>query len=119
MKFLNLSIFDPSNAELQKDIIIIAGFVIVIALVNITFIWVFNRIIGSDQTRNWRHQLVGFLMTGGVAGGALAFALFEIDPWAIGQGIAGGVVAACLIGLMVPKRLSAEMTATLEGQPRD
>jgi hypothetical protein len=119
MKFLNLSIFDPTRGDIYKDIWTIAGFVLVIALVNITFIVILGRVIGSDSSKNWTYQLAGFLITGGVAGGALAFALFEIDISAIGQGTAGGIVAALLIGLMVPRRLSSRMTATLEGGPRE
>ncbi len=119
MKFLNLSIFDPSNVDLEKDIMVIAGFVAVIALVNIVFIRGLGALIGSDAAKNWVYQLIGFLITGGVAGGVLAFALFEIDVPAIAQGVCGGVIAAALIGLMVPKRLSGQMTATLEGAPRD
>lgn len=115
MKFLNLSIFQPSDPNMLKDIITIAQFTVVIAVANIVFIFLIRRLINSDQSKNWLVQLVGFLAGGAIAGGVLAFALFELNPAAIGQGIVGGIIAAALIGLMVPKALSRRMTATLTG----
>ncbi len=115
MKFLNLSVFQPDDPAFVRDIVTIGAFTLVIAAVNIGFISLLGRIIGNDPSRNFFSQLVGFLLAGGIAGGVLAFALFELDAAAIGQGVAGGLVAACLIGLMVPRTLSKRMTATLEG----
>jgi hypothetical protein len=115
MKFLNLSVFQPEDPSFMRDIVTIGAFTLVIAIVNIGFISVLGKMIGKDPSRNFFSQLVGFLLAGGIAGGVLAFALFELDAAAIGQGVAGGLVAACLIGLMVPRTLSKRMTATLEG----
>ena len=115
MKFLNLSVFDPSNPQFVRDIITIAEFALVIAGVNIVFIVLGSRLFGTDASKNFLVQLVGFLLGGALAGGILAFALFEQNTSAILQGIAGGIVAALLIGLMVPRTLSRRMTATLEG----
>lgn len=115
MKFLNLSVFEPSNPAFMRDIITIAEFALVIAGVNIIFIVFGSRFFGADASKNFLVQLVGFLLAGALAGGILAFALFEQNTSAILQGIAGGVVAALLIGLMVPRTLSRRMTATLSG----
>ncbi len=115
MKFLNLSIFAPSDPNMLKDILTIAQFTVVIVLANIVFIFLIRRLVDSNQSRNWLIQLIGFLAGGAIAGGVLAFALFELNPVAIGQGIVGGIIAAALIGLMVPKTLSRRMTATLTG----
>ncbi len=61
---------------------------------------------------NWRD----FFVERSHSGGVLAFALFETNFTAILQGIVGGVIAAALIGLMVPATLSSRMTATLTGE---
>jgi hypothetical protein len=118
MKFLNLSIFEPSDPGFERNIITIGAFALVIAAVNIGFISLLSKVIGGDGSKNFFAQLVMFLTAGGIAGGVLAFAVFEMAPAIIAQGVAGGVVAACLIGLMVPRTLSKRMTATLEGEPR-
>ncbi len=115
MKFLNLSVFDPSNQNFVGDIVTIAEFALVIAGVNVLFIVFGSRLFGTDPSKNFLIQLVGFLLAGAMAGGILAFALFEQNVSAILQGIAGGVVAALLIALMVPGTLSRRMTATLSG----
>jgi hypothetical protein len=115
MKFLNLSVFDPSNQNFVGDIVTIAEFALVIAGVNVMFILFGSRLFGTDPSKNFLIQLVGFLLAGAMAGGILAFALFEQNTSAILQGIAGGVVAALLIALMVPRTLSRRMTATLSG----
>ncbi len=115
MKFLNLSVFDPSNQNFVRDIVTIAEFALIIAGVNMIFILFGSRLFGTDPSKNFVIQLVGFLLAGALAGGILAFALFEQNTSAILQGIAGGVVAAILIALMVPRTLSRRMTATLSG----
>ncbi|MDQ7781668.1 MAG: hypothetical protein RDU20_02235 [Desulfomonilaceae bacterium] len=115
MKFLNLSVFDPSNENFVRDIVTIAEFALVIAVVNIAFILYGSRLFGTDTSRNFLIQLVGFLLAGALSGGILAFALFEQNTSAILQGIAGGLIAALLIALMVPRTLSRRMTATLSG----
>ncbi len=116
MKFLNLSVFQPSDPNFTQDILVIGEFTLVIAAVNILFVYVGGRVFSQDTSRNFFLQLVGFLLSGALAGGVLAFALFEANFTAILQGITGGVVAAALIGLMVPARLSSRMTATLTGE---
>ncbi len=116
MKFMNLSVFQPSDPNFTQDILVIGEFTLVIAAVNILFVYVGGRVFTQDTSRNFFLQLVGFLLSGALAGGVLAFALFEANFTAILQGITGGVVAAALIGLMVPARLSSRMTATLTGE---
>jgi len=115
MKFLNLSIFDPSDPGFAKDIVTIAEFALVVAAVNVGVILIGSRVYGTEASRNFIVQLAGFVLSGALAGGILAFALFEQDVSAILQGIAGGIVAALLIGLMVPKTLSRRLTETLAG----
>ncbi|MFH0824847.1 MAG: hypothetical protein V2B18_19005 [Pseudomonadota bacterium] len=115
MKFLNLAEFQPTNPAFVKDIVAIGLFTVVVVGANIFFIYMASRIFDSDQEKNWTIQLVGFLICGGLAGGVLAFALFELNIIAIGQGILGGVVAALPIALMVPRRLSRSVTAALTG----
>ena len=115
MKFLNLSIFQPSDPRFLGDIVTIGEFALVIAAVNILFISVGSSIFSGNASKNFAVQLMGFLFSGAIGGGILAFALFEHNIWAILQGTAGGIFAATLIGLMVPKVLSRRMTATLSG----
>jgi len=115
MKFLNLSVFEPTDPRFASDIMTIAEFAVAVAAVNIVFVVFGSRLFGPDASTNFFVQLAGFLAGGAIAGGILAFALFEQNLPAILQGIAGGVVAALLIGLMVPKTLSKRMTATLSG----
>jgi hypothetical protein len=115
MKFLNLSVFEPSNPKFMRDIVTIGEFALAVAGVNLLFIFIGGRLFGSNQSRNWWTQLIGFLIGGAIAGGVLSFALFEMDWKAIAQGMSGGVVAAILISLMVPRSLSRRMTATLTG----
>jgi len=115
MKFLNLSIFQPSDPRFLGDIVTIGEFALVIAAVNILFISVGSSIFSGNASKNFVVQLTGFLFSGAIGGGILAFALFEHNIWAILQGTAGGIFAATLIGLMVPKVLSRRMTATLSG----
>ncbi|MGC8602273.1 MAG: hypothetical protein ACP5VS_01145 [Desulfomonilaceae bacterium] len=115
MKFLNLSVFQPSDPGFARNIYMIGVFALVIAGVNITFIFLGSRVFNPNVSRNFVVQLLGFLFSGGIGGGILAFALFEIDATKICQGVLGGVIAAALIGLMVPKTLSKRLTATLTG----
>jgi len=115
MKFLNLSVFEPSNPNFVRDIVTIAEFALVIAGVNVIFIFVGSRVFGANASKNFAIQVVGFLLSGAMAGGILAFALFELNGTAILQGITGGVIAAGLIGLMVPRMLSRRMSVTLGG----
>ncbi len=115
MKFLNLSIFQPGDPRFLRDIITIGEFALLIAVVNIAFIYAGSRLFGPDASRNFVIQAVGFVLAGAFSGGIVAFALFEHDVPALCQGMVGGVVAAVLIGVMVPKTLSRRMSATLTG----
>lgn len=115
MKFLNLSVFEPTDPRFVRDLLTIAEFALAVAVVNIGFIVFVGRMIGTETSKNTVVQLVAFVAGGALAGGILAFALFEQNTTAIFQGIAGGIVAAVLIALMVPKTLSRRMTATLSG----
>ncbi len=67
---------------------------------------VISRAITENTTRNWNFQLIYFLISGGIAGGVLALAVYELKVLQIVQGFIGGVIAALLIGFMVPKTLS-------------
>ncbi len=115
MRFLNLSVFQPSDPGFARNIYMIGALALVIAGVNITFIFLGSRIFNPNISRNFFVQLLGFLFSGGLGGGILAFALFELDTTKICQGVFGGIIAAALIGLMVPKTLSKRLTATLSG----
>lgn len=115
MKFLNLSVFDPTNPQFVKDIWTIVEFALVIIGVNVAFILFGARLFGESSPKNFALQLTGFVLSGALGGGVLAFALFEQNVFAILQGIAGGIVAALLIGLMVPRTLSRRLTEVLSG----
>ncbi len=115
MKFLNLSIFQPSDPRFSQDIKMIVAFALVIAFVNILLLFIGSRLFRKDSPNNYYIQLVGFFTGGALSGAILAFAVFEIDFIKIGQGAIGGLIAAALIGFMVPKMLSKRMTATLSG----
>ncbi len=115
MKFLNLSIFAPSNPAFVKNIVAIGEFALVVAGTNVLFIFLGSRMFGSDQSKNWTIQLTGFVMSGAIAGGILSFALFGKDFLAIAQGAVGGIVAAGVISLMNPRTLSKRVTASLTG----
>lgn len=115
MKFLNLSIFQPSDPRFSQDIKMIVAFAVVIAFVNILLLVIGSRLFRKDSPNNYYIQLVGFFIGGALSGAILAFAVFEIDFVKIGQGAIGGLIAAALIGFMVPKMLSKRMTATLSG----
>ena len=67
---------------------------------------VVSRSITENITRNWNFQLIYFLISGGIAGGVLALAVYELKILQILQGFIGGVIAALLIGIMVPKTLA-------------
>lgn len=115
MKFLNLSVFEPTDPRFVRDALTIAEFALAVVAVNVAFIFLGSKMFGNDSSKNFWLQLAGFVLGGAVAGGVLAFALFEQNTGAILQGVAGGIVAALLIGLMVPRTLSRRMTATLSG----
>ena len=115
MKFLNLSIFQPSDPRFYQDIKMIAAFALVIAGVNILLLVAGSKVFNRESPNNYYIQLAGFLIGGALSGAILAFAVFELEPSKILQGAIGGVIAAALIGFMVPRSLSKRMTATLSG----
>jgi hypothetical protein len=115
MKFLNLSVFQPSDPAFVRDVLTIIQFAVVVIAANVALVALGSRFFGPDQSRNWWLQTGGFITAGGLAGGILAFALFETNPSAIIQVIVGGMIAAILIGVMVPRFLSRRLTATLSG----
>lgn len=115
MKFLNLSVFQPSDPRFMADIVMIVEFALVIGAVSVGFIAIASRMFGQEPSRNFLIQVAGFLVSGAIGGAILAFALFENDFGAIVQGAVGGILAAFLIGVMVPRVLSRRMTATLTG----
>jgi len=115
MKFLNLSVFQPSDPAFVRDVLTIVQFTLVVVAANVALLALGSRLFGPDQSRNWLLQTGGFIAAGGLAGGILAFALFETNPSAIIQGMVGGMIAAILIGVMAPKVLSRRLTATLSG----
>ncbi len=84
--------------------------------VNVTFIIPRRPSFRFRSFKEFQLQLIGFLFAGALGGAILAFAVFEWNPTAILQGLAGGVFAAMLIGLMVPKMLSRRMTEALGGR---
>jgi len=116
MKFLNLSVFEPSDPKFAQDILTIVEFTLLVGAASIAFIALGGRVFGHEASKNWFTQMAGFIVCGAMAGGILAFALFETNPTAIVQGIIGGIIAAVLIMLMVPRTLSRRMTATLTGE---
>ncbi|MDD3472970.1 MAG: hypothetical protein PHS86_09315 [Syntrophaceae bacterium] len=115
MKFLNLSIFQPSDPRFLQDIKMIAAFAILIAGVNILLLVAGSKLFNKESPNNYYIQVFGFLLGGSISGAILAFAVFEIDAVKIAQGAVGGFIAAALIGFMVPRSLSKRMTSTLSG----
>lgn len=116
MKFLNLSVFEPGDPKFARDIVTIAEFTLLVGAASVAFIVLGGRVFGPEPSKNWLVQMAGFIVCGAMAGGILAFALFEMNGVAIVQGIIGGIIAAVLIMAMVPRTLSRRMTATLTGE---
>lgn len=106
MKFLNLSLFSPENPEFVRDLWTIGGYTVLVIAVNVFIITVISRFISHDSTRNWVFQLGGFCLTGALCGLVLSISLFELDGMSMVQGALGGVGAAFLIALLVPKSLT-------------
>lgn len=106
MKFMNFTVFSPDNPEFSQNIITIILFTLVIIGISIGMMAFISRMITENSKRNWQLQLVYFLISGGIAGAVLALSVYEIKILQIAQGFVGGVIAALLIGVMVPKTLS-------------
>jgi len=110
MKFLTLSSFPASGLQFKRNIWMIIGFTIVIFAANAVMIKFTNIFLSGNINRDWWHQLIGFVIPGAIGGAILAFCLYETAFLPIIQGTIGGIIAALLIGLMVPKRLGPTET---------
>lgn len=106
MKFMNFTVFSPDNPEFTQNILAIVIYTVVIIGLSVGMMAVMSRLITNDNTKNWRFQLIYFLISGGIAGGTLALAVYNLQIIQIAQGFVGGVIAALLIGVMIPKTLT-------------
>jgi len=106
MKFMNFTVFSPSNPDFSQNIITIILYTFVIIAISIGMMSLVSRMVSNNDTKNWRLQLIYFLISGGIAGAVLGFSVYELQYIEIVQGFIGGVFAAFLIGVMVPKALS-------------
>jgi hypothetical protein len=107
MKFMNFTVFSPDNPDFSQNLLVLALYTLVIIGVSAGMMAVVSRSIGKNISKNWNLQLIYFLISGGIAGGVLALAVYELKVLPIVQGFIGGVIAALLIGFMVPKTLAA------------
>jgi len=106
MKFMNFTVFAPDNPEFSQNIISIILFTFIILGISMGMMAYVNRILSNSTTHNWRMQLYYFLLSGGIAGAVLALSVYDFQALEILQGFIGGVIAAFLIGVMVPKTLT-------------
>jgi hypothetical protein len=106
MKFMNFTVFSPNNPDFSQNLLVLAIFTLVIIGIAVGMMTFVSRSISQSITRNWNLQLVYFIISGGIAGGVLALAVYELKVLQIIQGFIGGIIAALLIGFMVPRRLS-------------
>ncbi len=112
MKFMNFTVFSPANPDFSQDIITIILYTFVIVGVSVGMMGFISRMITDNTRFNWRLQLIYFLISGGIAGGVLALSVYEVKVLEIVQGFIGGVIAAFLIAVMVPKTLSMSSKTT-------
>ncbi len=106
MKFMNFAVFSPNNPEFSQNIVTIVIYTFVVIGLSIGMMAMVSRMIAQNSKKNWQRQLFYFLVSGGIAGSVLALAVYEFKWLEIIQGFIGGVFAAFLIGIMVPKTLS-------------
>jgi hypothetical protein len=106
MKFMNFTVFSPNNPDFSQDLLVLAVYTLVIIGVSAGMMAVVSRSITQNIKKNWNMQLIYFVISGGIAGGVLALAVYELQILQIVQGFIGGVIAALLIGFMVPKTLT-------------
>lgn len=111
MKFMNFSIFAPNNPEFSQSIFTIVVYTIVIIGVSIGMMTFVSRYITDNSNKNWQMQLMYFLVSGGIAGAVLSVSVYEFKFLELIQGFIGGVIAAFIIGVMVPKTLSKQREA--------
>ena len=107
MKFLNLSVFDPGSPEFAANLLAIGGYGVLIVCANAFGVVLVGRLAASRETA-FRAHTVLFAGGGVLAGAVLAASLWGFAPLAIGQGAVGGIVAAGLIAVMIPRRLTPE-----------
>jgi len=110
MKFLTLSSFPASGLQFERNVWMIIGFTVIIFAANAIMIKLTNIFLSGNANRDWWYQLLGFVIPGAIGGAILAFCLYETAFLPIIQGTIGGIIAALLIGLMVPKRLGPTET---------
>lgn len=110
MKFLTLSSFSASGAQLGRDVWLIIEFTLVIFIANAIIIKLSSKVLSEDVDKNWLSQLPAFVIPGAMGGAILAFCLYEMAFLRIIQGAIGGIIASLLIALMVPKRLTPAET---------
>ncbi|MDI6776386.1 MAG: hypothetical protein QMD03_03955 [Syntrophales bacterium] len=110
MKFLTLSSFPVSGLQFERNVWMIIGFTVIIFAANAVMVKFTNIFLSGNVNRNWWYQLLGFVIPGAIGGAILAFCLYETAFLPIIQGTIGGIIAALLIGLMVPKRLGPTET---------
>lgn len=106
MKFMNFTVFSPDNPEFSQNLLVLALYTLVIIGLSMGMMAFVSRSITENITGNWNLQLIYFLVSGGIAGGVLGLAVYELKILQIIQGFIGGVIAALLIGFMVPKTLA-------------
>lgn len=105
MKFMNFTVFS-NNPDFSQNIVTIIIYTVIILGISAVMMAIVGRYITNDTTRNWSLQLGYFLVSGGIAGAVLAVSVYEFRWLETFQGFVGGVIAAFLIGVMVPKTLS-------------
>ncbi|MDP8256293.1 MAG: hypothetical protein P9M14_11130 [Candidatus Alcyoniella australis] len=109
MRFANLGLFRsqsemfyPSASDMLQ-LALYAAVVVVATIVGTLFI---GRKASISIASGQRWQRVGFLALGAFAGAVLSFSLYGLAGLEIMQGAVGGALAALVISLMVPSRLT-------------
>ena len=116
MKFLGLSVFDPGGPSFRAALPVIAGFAALIIGANVLGVRLVGRMIDAGRS-GARAQFAFFLAGGVLAGVVLAAVLWDFAPLAMLQGAVGGAIAAALIGLMVPARLTPKPRIVVPAMP--
>jgi len=106
MKFMNFTVFSPNNPDFSQDLLMLAVYTLVVVLISVGIMSFVSRTLSKDTNRNWKMQLIYFLVSGGIAGAVLALSVYDFKLMQLIQGFIGGTFAALLIGGMVPKTLS-------------
>ena len=107
MKFLNLSVFEPSDPGFSRNLLVIGVYVLLILGANIVGIRVVGSMVAGGRN-GLRAQLAMFVGSGVLAGLVLTASVWGFDWFQMVQGGFGGGVAAVLMALMVPGRLAPE-----------